>query len=417
MAGKRGRRGVPAPMEADSHLRSFVFAALAFSTGLFQGLAPAPERSPLWARLQTAVSSRHSAPGSPVEAVVTRDYASPGGFTIPMGSRLTGAVREASTEHRAALRLSFDAVAIEGRKFPLEARILEVDNARERVTPDGTILPLEPLRSRPGKLELVLLAAAHAHPALLVSLETTKYLIREAERPEVEYPAGTDIGLNIEELPALEPPGLAAPERKPAPPAALAALFGELPDRTHTRYPPVPSDWINLAFLGSRQELARAFEAADWSTADQLCVRTEARTFFAVMEHHAYQRAPVSALLVWDREPDLVYQKQTNTFAKRHHIRLWSTDRLWKGRMVWIAAATHDIGIDFSREARTFTHRVASDVDLERLKVVDDLRFAGQAGSVWYLSRPSVPAQSSNATGDVTRTDGRLAVLEISAQP
>ncbi len=48
-----------------------------------------------------------------------------------------------------------------------------------------------------------------------------------------------------------------------------------------------------------------------------------------------------------------------------------------EGRPVWAASATHDIGIKFARAERTFTHRVEADIDLERQKIVDDLRFAG----------------------------------------
>ena len=168
-----------------------------------------------------------------------------------------------------------------------------------------------------------------------------------------------------------------------------------------------------MAFIGSRETLDQAFHAAGWQTAAELSLRTEARTFFAVADQHAYRQAPVSTLLVFDREPDLVYQKQTNTFAKRHHIRIWSTAKIWNGQAVWIAAATHDVGIDFSERAKTFTHRVDPDVDLERTKVLSDLRFAGCLESISFMARPSVPGTSENATGDAIRTDGRLAVLTL----
>ncbi len=133
-------------------------------------------------------------------------------------------------------------------------------------------------------------------------------------------------------------------------------------------------------------------------------------SFFAVADHHGYKTAPVSTLLISGREPDLVFQKQLNTFAKRHHIRIWATDRTWYGQPAWIAAATHDIGIDFSREARTFSHKVESNIDLERTRVLDDLGFVNQLDEVWYIPRTSVPQESTNATGDHLRTDGRLAV-------
>jgi hypothetical protein len=367
------------------------------------------EGTPLCVRLQSAISSTHSAEGSRVEAIVVQPYSSKAS-DIPVGSRVAGVVTS-GTKRKATLRLHFDSIAIDGREQPFAARVREVDNAREQVEPDGTIVGLDPLRKRPGKVEMVLLAAAHAHPALLVSMETTKYVVHKVDRVQVHYPPGTDMALTVESL-VVQPPVRLQQAELPVS-KGLARLLNELPNRTEAKHLSIPSDWVNLAFLGSRENLMQAFENAGWHTAAQLSMRTETKTFFAIAEHHAYQSAPVSTLLIGGREPDLVFQKQNNTFAKRHHIRIWFTDKVWDGKPVWIAAATHDIGIEFSSKARTFSHRVDPEADRERLKVIWDLRFTGQASAPLYLSRPEIPRESRNGTGDVVRTDGRLAVVRI----
>ena len=110
--------------------------------------------------------------------VVVRDYFAPGALTIPVGSKVKGKVLAVERKRQSALRLAFEFVTIEGHDYPLKAHVAEVDNARERVEPDGTILGLDQIGKKPGKIELILLAAAYAHPAILVSAETTKYIIR-----------------------------------------------------------------------------------------------------------------------------------------------------------------------------------------------------------------------------------------------
>lgn len=367
---------------------------------------------PLWVRLQSAVDSKVSLPNSTVEAVVIQSHAGSGGRSIPMGSRVTGRVLPVPAKQRSNLLLRFESVNIAGTNLPLMAHVLEVDNAREQVDAEGKIIGLDTLRKKPGKVELVLLAAAYAHPAALALIATSKLALRAVERPEVHYPAGTDMALVVDMFPDVTPSAATEPPEQ-ADPRGLADLFQALPSRTQAKHPPQPSDWINIAFVGGRQNLDRAFLDAGWQTAQQVSIRADVRVFLAVAEHHAYQQAPVSTLLLFGREPDLVFQKQTNTFAKRHHIRIWSTDKVWEGQPVWIAAATHDIGIDFSTQARTFTHRVESDIDLERSKVIRDLRFDGAIASLFYVTRPSLPAGSRNATGDSIRTDGRLAVVEL----
>lgn len=226
----------------------------------------------------------------------------------------------------------------------------------------------------------------------------------------MQFPVGTDFTLALDEYPGGPPSDTT---RSATTPKELAALLLKLPDRTTAKHLSQPSDWINLAFLGNLEQLNAVFEAAGWQTAERLSMRADVRTFFAVAEHHSYSTAPVSTLLVFGKEPDLVFQKQNNTFAKRHHIRIWSSGEAWRRLPTWIAAATHDVGIDFSRQARTFTHRVEPDIDLERAKVIRDLSFAGRAATVSFTDRPSVQGVSRNATGDELRTDGRLAVVSL----
>ena len=98
-------------------------------------------------------------------------------------------------------------------------------------------------------------------------------------------------------------------------------------------------------------------------------------------------------------------------FRSRHHLRIWRRPGKFRGKPVWVVAATHDIGIDFSEAERTFMHRIDSQIDRERDKVADDLLFTGRVEAFDLLERPAVPRQSQNATGDRLHTDGRMAVL------
>ncbi len=44
----------------------------------------------------------------------------------------------------------------------------------------------------------------------------------------------------------------------------MAAVLEELPARTHAALSNRPSDLLNVMFIGSRDELTTAFEAAGW---------------------------------------------------------------------------------------------------------------------------------------------------------
>jgi hypothetical protein len=78
-----------------------------------------------------------------------------------------------------------------------------------------------------------------------------------------------------------------------------------------------------------------------------------------------------------------------------------------------VIAATHDTGIDFSQENRTFIHKIDPQIDHERAKVVNDLIFGGHVGGVALVDRPGVPQHGQNATGDNVETDAKMAVLVL----
>ena len=123
----------------------------------------------------------------------------------------------------------------------------------------------------------------------------------------------------------------------------LRQLVASAPQRTHTSNKTL-SDVTNLMFIGSEKELIAAFQEARWFEADESerSVGDERwcrpRCARAVTPALQFRRC-----LVNERPPDLVFQKSLNTFAKRHHIRIWKLATKYNGRDVWVGAATHDI--------------------------------------------------------------------------
>ena len=81
------------------------------------------------------------------------------------------------------------------------------------------------------------------------------------------------------------------------------------------------------------------------------------------------------------------------------------------GKEVWVCSATHDIGIDYSEQERNFIHKVDTEIDRERAKVVSDLLFTGLVQGLALVERPHVPTELFNATGDALQTDGKMAVI------
>ncbi len=82
--------------------------------------------------------------------------------------------------------------------------------------------------------------------------------------------------------------------------------------------------------------------------------------------------------------PTWCFRKSLNTFAKRHHIRIWKLKKPYKGQDVWIGAATHDIATENSRGYTKWTHRIDPHVDRERDWIQSDL-------AVFWYGRLATP--------------------------
>lgn len=232
------------------------------------------------------------------------------------------------------------------------------------------------------------------------------------EYSEISYEPGIEMTLALTQPLKWEPPKAAGPQLEPVPKEEeLAGLAQGQPFLTVAEKPPKPSDMTNLMFIGTQEELVAAFEAAGWIPAAALTKVTGIETFRAIAEQRGYKEAPMSTLLLDGQKPDLNYQKQNNTFAMRHHLRVWKRPASFDGRPVWVCAATHDTGIEFSQQNRTFIHKIDSEIDKERAKVVSDFLFTGKVKSLALVDRPKVPRKAENATGDQVVTDGAIAVL------
>ena len=376
-----------------------------------------PAGTEIQIRLKTKVSTQTGRAKDPVEAVVIEPVMATNQFAIPAGSPVRGNVEKTTAskpDDRAVLVLNFNEIEINGAKLKLQAQLAVIDNARESVDDQGQISGLLPSETITGELDAGLNKLASKYSGLADVLSAAKNAILKPADTDITYDAGTEMTLKLKaplELATAGGPGPAAKIGPIPDETALAALVVREPFQTVAQNPPKPSDITNLLLIGSEEVVKKAFADAGWSTAESLNGQAKFETFKALAEARGYNEAPVSILLLDGKPPDVVFEKLNNTFAQRHHLRVWHRPAVFQGHAVWAVAATHDTGISFSEQDRTFIHKIDSNIDRERAKVVNDLIFAGHVTGVELVERPQAPQHGQNATGDNLDTDGKVAVL------
>jgi len=380
--------------------------------------AKIPAGSQIQIRLTTEVNSSTAKAGQTFDALVIVPVVVNDRIAMAAGATLAGHVKEATgavqPDDQAMLALAFDEIRDgSGGKAAVAAKLSSIDNARETVDDQGRIQGIVASKTGSGRLDQGINKVAEKYPSFADLLGTVKQAVLKAPDSNIDYKPGVE--MTIELTKPLEWNGAvtAASVGAILPPEGLFQLVNRQPFRTETQLGGKPSDVTNLMFLGSAQELADAFQKAGWSQAAKLNGASKLETFRAMAENRGYQEAPVSLLLLDGQPPDLVFEKTNDTFAARHHLRIWRRPGQFGGQAVWVGSATHDTGIDFSDQQRTFIHKIDPHLDLERAKVVSDLLFTGTVRGLSLVQRAGWPQNMFNATGDALLTDGAMAVIHF----
>ena len=171
-------------------------------------------------------------------------------------------------------------------------------------------------------------------------------------------------------------------------------------------------DAINVAFIGTEEELHRMFAAAGWYAADPITLETSIRIAADVVVHKPYAHAPVSDLYVWDRKQDAAFEQPVGDSPKqRHHVRFWCSREVDRqGEPLWLGAATYDERVELSRTTGGITHKIGPEIDRERNKLVNDAARAGVLDGYYWVDPFHRIREGRNGGGDPYVTDGRLAV-------
>lgn len=379
-------------------------------------------------RLLDRLASGRHAPRN-IRALVIAPVTSAGARVVaPPGSVLTGHVTGTGKENfggkRHWLALQLDSMAIpigdstsDTARAGVALRVALVDDAREIVDSAGRIVgpPIPSVVRSKREWAVLLLGVFHPVGALVLAA-TLEGEIAERHR-SVSLNAGTELtmvitrGAMLTRWPQWAPPPQISSGVNPD------SLASSAPMRTLLRVGGRPSDVISLAFVGSAAQVSAALAAAGWTRAVPLTLRSDFVTFVKAAKGEGYDAQPVSQLVLDGRRPDEVYEKVADTFIKRHHFRMWrwpSAEATDGSSTIWLIAASHDVGVMFSTQRRSFTHRVDPRIDEERDKIVSDLVAANVVAAMSYVSR-AAPEGGATVNGARTPavTDWRMAVVVL----
>ncbi len=399
-------------------VRGLAFLYLLCTAGLALACDELPAGQPLWIRLTAPISTYTARVGDPIHAVLTQDVACGNEVLLPMGTPVQGTVR---SKHKvgwgirhetATLELEFNrAVLSPDTTVAISARVDEVENAREHVK-NGVIHGVMSSDTFQGRINSRLIHLPTWNPYSDLGLIVYKATFPIFPEPEIFYPAGTD--LRLKTTASLSSAAVRSNQLQNGAVDGLEteAWVQQAPARS-TTVKDVGADLVNLAFVGSQEQVQTAFRTAGWRSADPVSKHSFARNFYALLNNSGYPQEPMMTFLLNGKPQDMNWQKSLNSYGRRDHLRIWQWTPEGATEPVWVSSSTHDTDAVLSVKYKGFVHHISPDIDVERAKVIRDLNFAGCVQSVTYVARPGSSNLTQNATGDPVRTDGSIAVVRL----
>lgn len=180
----------------------------------------------------------------------------------------------------------------------------------------------------------------------------------------------------------------------------------------------VLGDPVNLAGLGSPEQLERVMTAAGWVRADEITLGSSVRIVSAALTRRSYAEAPVSSLYVFGKKQDVAYQREVDgSPSKRHHVRFWFAPPGWRlpgGHPVdWVGAGTFDRAVGLSLLTGQITHKIDADIDVERDFITESMSAASAEVRLNVIEHYSSGYHHYNGGGDVIQTDGDLPIIDL----
>ncbi len=192
-------------------------------------------------------------------------------------------------------------------------------------------------------------------------------------------------------------------------------LFARIPRRVGDKEGN-PGDMVNFLIIGNEDAMKKVFTTAGWVHVDADVKSTILLGAIASLEKESYLTMPMSQLYLFGRPQDFgwAHAEPVKVVESRNHLRIWQAPFTVNGQMLWVGAATHDIGFERDQRNKGLTHKIDPDIDLERDYVEKTLSSTGLVAEVTHFLPKDPMQEAKTATGGSFHSNGQILVLKLS---
>src|SRR5208283_4594928 len=192
------------------------------------------------------------------------------------------------------------------------------------------------------------------------------------------------------------------------------SLFAKIPRRIGDKEGN-PGDMVNFLILGDEDQMKKVFTTAGWVRVDANVQSAVLAGVIASMSKESYLTMPMSPLYLFGRTQDYgwAHAEPITVVASRNHLRIWKAPFTVNGQILWVGAATHDIGFEKDQRNNGVTHKIDPDIDLERNYVEKTLSSTGVVTELTHFLPLHPMQEAKTATGGSFHSNGEVLILKL----
>lgn len=193
------------------------------------------------------------------------------------------------------------------------------------------------------------------------------------------------------------------------------------------------SDPLNIGIVATRRELIQSMEKAGWHMADPHNLKNMFRFALSMAYGWSYPNAPMSSLYLFGRKQDIAFEIPIEgQTGHRHHVRFWATtfdeskpldirtidwhhrkQHLLGDNLLWVGAASKDVGVGFIRHNFQVSHMIDPDTNRERQLIVSQLKRKKLAKKIESIKLGKPYKLVNRVLSGTLHTDGNMDIVTI----
>jgi hypothetical protein len=380
-------------------LVSLLLASLAVSTpGVFAQKLPPPAASvvmkggtPVKLQFAKTISSANAHKGDRLEFVVEKSVVVDGYTIITAGEIAQGSVVEVKSKRLLGM----------GGGVIVKLDSLELSN--------GELVELEARKRFKGRSHTLRMGMTMAIASAIYFPVAPIFLLSHGRDSTVLK--GTGVTAYTKSSASLATAGLRV---EPANVSELPEMVRMLPSRV-LNGEGREGDMLNVIFVAKEDDLQEVFARAGWVKVEKSKPQI---IWHLLWQRTRYMKLPMDRLYLFGRAQDYSYAlpDPSSVVARRHHLRLWKTDKMVDGVALWVGAATHDVGIEFVKRKLWLFHRIDPNVDAERDFIARNLAETQHSIRREYVRSAESISGAQTATGQSYYSDSRMLVMAFNTR-